>query len=120
MRLSTGAQLDGRTRAVIEMPFGAPHGGAEAVLNARVNDRRGRFFRPIVSIVDILSGATPLIVDVRQTGSSPVPKLLDRGVRQEQDRLWVGGFSLGWGEEGGSGWRPTSIAVSSAESSSET
>jgi hypothetical protein len=36
-----------------------------------VKDRRGRFVRPIVSIVDILSGATPLIADVRQTGSSP-------------------------------------------------
>src|SRR5262249_34666998 len=34
-------------------------------------DRRGRFVRPIVSIVDILSGAAPLIADVRQTGSGP-------------------------------------------------
>jgi hypothetical protein len=42
-------------------------------LNALVNDRRRRaFFDPIVSIMmDILSGAKPLIVDVRQTGSSP-------------------------------------------------
>jgi hypothetical protein len=37
-----------------------------------VNDRRRRGFLPaIVSIVDILSGAAPLMVDVRQTGSGP-------------------------------------------------
>jgi hypothetical protein len=37
-----------------------------------VNDRRGRgFFRSMVSILNILSGAVPLMVDVRQTGGSP-------------------------------------------------
>jgi hypothetical protein len=42
-------------------------------LNSLVNDRRRRaFLRPIVSIMmDILSGVKPLIVDVRQTRSSP-------------------------------------------------
>jgi len=41
-------------------------------LNSLVKDRRGRFARPIVSIMmDILPGAKPLIVDVRQTRSSP-------------------------------------------------
>jgi len=41
-------------------------------LNSGVNDRRGRgFFRSIVSILNILSGAVPLMVDVRQTGGSP-------------------------------------------------
>jgi hypothetical protein len=38
-----------------------------------VNDRRRRGFLPaIVSIVDILSGAAPLIVDVRPAGSGSV------------------------------------------------
>jgi hypothetical protein len=36
-----------------------------------VKDRRGRLVLPIVSMMDILSGAAPLIVDVRQTGSGP-------------------------------------------------
>jgi hypothetical protein len=41
-------------------------------LNSGVNDRRGRgFFRSMVSILDILSGAVPLMVDVRQTGGRP-------------------------------------------------
>src|SRR5215204_4495716 len=43
-----------------------------SALNSFVKDRRGRFVRPIVSIVNILSGAAPLIADVRQAGSSPV------------------------------------------------
>jgi hypothetical protein len=39
-------------------------------LNSGVNDRRGRgFLFSIVSILDILSGALPLMVDVRQNGS---------------------------------------------------
>jgi hypothetical protein len=43
-------------------------------LNSGVNERRGRgFFLSMVSILDILSGALPLMVDVRQTGGSPVP-----------------------------------------------
>jgi hypothetical protein len=38
-----------------------------------VKDRRGRgFFRSMVSILDILSGAVPLMVDVRQSGGSPL------------------------------------------------
>jgi hypothetical protein len=38
-----------------------------------VNDRRGRaFFRSMVSIMGILSGASHLMVDVRQTGRSPL------------------------------------------------
>jgi hypothetical protein len=42
-------------------------------LNSGVNDRRGRgFLRSVVSILDILSGAVPLMVDVRQTGESPM------------------------------------------------
>jgi hypothetical protein len=41
-----------------------------------VNDRRGRgLFRSMVSILDILSGAVPLMVDVRQTGGSPIGAL---------------------------------------------
>jgi hypothetical protein len=41
-------------------------------LKSGVNDRRERgFFRSMVSIMDILSGATPLIADVRQTGGRP-------------------------------------------------
>jgi hypothetical protein len=43
-----------------------------SALNSGVNDRRRRGFLPaIVSIVDILSGASRLMVDVRQTGSGP-------------------------------------------------
>jgi len=42
-------------------------------LNSGVNDRRVRgFFRSMVSIVNILSGAMPLMVDVRQTGGGPL------------------------------------------------
>jgi hypothetical protein len=41
-------------------------------LNSGVNERRGRgFFLSMVSILDILSGAVPLMLDVRQTGGSP-------------------------------------------------
>jgi hypothetical protein len=41
-------------------------------LNSGVNDRRRRgFFRPMVSMMGILSRAATLIVDVRQTGGSP-------------------------------------------------
>src|SRR5664280_2042454 len=47
-----------------------------SALNSGVNDRRGRgFFRSMVSILDILSGALPLMVDVRQTGGSPLLQL---------------------------------------------
>ena len=43
-----------------------------SALNSGVNDRRVRgFFRSMVSIVNILSGALPLMVDVRQSGGSP-------------------------------------------------
>ena len=36
-------------------------------LNSGVNDRRGRdFFRSMVSMMGILSGAAPLMLDVRQ------------------------------------------------------
>jgi len=42
-------------------------------LNSGVNERRGRgFFLSMVSILDILSGAVPLMLDVRQTGGSPL------------------------------------------------
>jgi hypothetical protein len=41
--------------------------------NSRVNDRWGRrVFRSIVSIMDILSSALHLTLDVRQTGISPL------------------------------------------------
>jgi hypothetical protein len=41
-------------------------------LNSGVNDRRGRgFFRSMVSMMGILSGAAPLMVDVRQNGGRP-------------------------------------------------
>ncbi|UWS69839.1 GNAT family N-acetyltransferase [Streptomyces noursei] len=41
-------------------------------MNSGVNERRGRgFFFPLLSMVDILSGAQPLISDVRRSGSSP-------------------------------------------------
>jgi hypothetical protein len=41
-------------------------------LNSGVNDRRARgFLRSMVSMMDILSGAAPLMVDVRQSGSGP-------------------------------------------------
>jgi hypothetical protein len=42
-------------------------------LNSGVNDRRARgFLRSMVSMMDILPGAAPLMVDVRQSGSGPV------------------------------------------------
>jgi hypothetical protein len=41
-------------------------------LNSGVNDRRARgLLRSMVSMMDILSGAAPLMVDVRQSGSGP-------------------------------------------------
>jgi hypothetical protein len=41
-------------------------------LNSGVNDRRRRgCFRPMVSMMGILSRAATLMVDVRQTGGSP-------------------------------------------------
>ena len=43
-----------------------------SALNSGVNERRGRgFFFATVSILDILSGATPHLVDVRQTVLTP-------------------------------------------------
>jgi hypothetical protein len=43
-----------------------------SALNSGVNDRQGRgFCLSLVSIVDNLSGAVPLMVDVRQTGGRP-------------------------------------------------
>ena len=42
------------------------HSSTISALNSGVNDRRGRgFFLSMVSILDILSGAVPLMVDVR-------------------------------------------------------
>jgi hypothetical protein len=42
-----------------------------------VNDRRGRaFFRSMVSMMGILSGAAPLMVDVRQTGERPGHRMM--------------------------------------------
>jgi hypothetical protein len=63
-------------------------------LNSGVNDRRGRgFFRSIVSILNILSGAVPLMVDVRQTGGSPyfeaVPAAAKACHPQEGDLMGV-------------------------------
>ena len=57
------------------------HSSTISALNSGVNERRGRgFFLSMVSIVDILSGAVPLMLDVRQTGGSPLEDLRRRGV----------------------------------------
>jgi hypothetical protein len=49
------------------------HRSTISALNSGVNYLRGRgFFFAIVSIVGILSGASPLKVDVRQTGAGPI------------------------------------------------
>ncbi len=56
-----------------------------SALNSGVNDRRGRaFFRSTVSMMGILSGASPLMVDVRQTGSSPhvSPQTISRWAKE--------------------------------------
>ena len=46
----------------------------------------------MVSIVDILSGASPLMVDVRQTGSGPVPlEGASRAGLRGRKRLGAGG-----------------------------
>jgi hypothetical protein len=47
-------------------------------LNSGLNEGRGRgfFSRSIVSMLDILSGATPHLVDVRQTVPTPVQGLV--------------------------------------------
>src|SRR5271165_1505989 len=57
------------------------HSSTISALNSGVKDRRGRggFFRSMVSILDILSGAVPLMVDVRQSGGSPTHHLTAQG-----------------------------------------
>jgi hypothetical protein len=55
--------------------------------------KRG-FLRAIVFILDILSGAEPLIVDVRQTGSGPVFVLLVPHIRLARQRPVDGLASL--------------------------
>src|SRR5712691_10667539 len=70
----TAVSVRSRSRATLDTVLpGWRTSSTTSALNALVNDRRRRaFFEPIVSIMmDILSGAKPLIVDVRQTGSSP-------------------------------------------------
>jgi IS30 family transposase len=48
------------------------HSSTNSALNSAVKDRRARgCLRSMVSMMDILPGATPLIVDVRQSGSGP-------------------------------------------------
>src|SRR4029450_5050874 len=48
------------------------HSSTISALNSGVNDRRARgCLRSMVSMMDILSGAMPLMGDVRQTGSGP-------------------------------------------------
>ncbi|HUZ41321.1 MAG TPA: hypothetical protein VMU68_08035, partial [Acidimicrobiales bacterium] len=43
-----------------------------SVLNSGVNDRRGRFLLgSLVSMLNILPGVIPQIMDVRQSGGSP-------------------------------------------------
>jgi len=55
------------------------HSSTISALNSGVNERRGRgFFLSMVSILDILSGAVPLMVDV-QTGGSPVISVFSEG-----------------------------------------
>ena len=72
------------------------HSSTISALNSGVNDRRGRgFFLSMVSILDILSGAVPLLVDVRQSGGSPVHQ--STGINQlptqhVKTRGSVGGF----------------------------
>jgi hypothetical protein len=55
-----------------------------------VNDRRARGLlrssRSMTSMMDILSGATPLIVDVRQSGSGPDSK--GEGGGSEERLCW--------------------------------
>src|SRR5215207_5082324 len=48
------------------------HSSTISALNSDVNDRRARgFLRSVVSMMDILPGAAPLMAGVRQTGSGP-------------------------------------------------
>src|SRR6266550_5046003 len=85
----TAVSVRSRSRATLatELP-GWRTSATTSALNSLVNDRRRRaFLRPIVSIMlDILSGAKPPIVDVRQTRSSPL--LLRSGLR-----------TLGWSRD---------------------
>ena len=68
----TAVSVRSRSRDTLATVFpGWRTSSTTSALNSLVNDRRRRCCRPIVSIVDILSGAPPLIVDVRQTGSGP-------------------------------------------------
>jgi hypothetical protein len=69
----TAVSVRSRSRATLAAVLpGWRTSATTSALNSLVKDRRGRFVRPIVSIVDILSRASPLIVDVRQTGSGPM------------------------------------------------
>ena len=60
----------GHTCPIVRSP--RRHASTMSALNSGVNDRRARgLFRSMVSMMGILSGAEPLMVDVRQTGASP-------------------------------------------------
>src|ERR671912_1283375 len=62
-----------------------PHSSTISALNSGVNDRRGRgFLRSMLSMTDILPGAAPLMLGVRQTGSGPA-----RYSQPSSVRCWV-------------------------------
>ena len=65
--------VSSRSRATLAAVFPAAdqgdHLGSE--LLSLVKDRRGRLVRPTVSTMDILSGASPLIVDVPANRVTP-------------------------------------------------
>src|SRR5829696_1949842 len=62
------------------------HSSTISALNSGVNDRRARGCLPsMVSMMDILPGVVPLMVDVRQSGSGPA------GARAQLAPLFPGG-----------------------------
>src|SRR5919106_1867992 len=61
------------------------HNSTTSALNSGVNDLRGRgFLRSMLSMTDILPGAAPLMLGVRQTGSGPCPRGAVRGGSKPQ------------------------------------
>lgn len=84
-----------------------------SALNSGENDRRGRRCFPMVSILDILSGASPLMVDVRQTGSGPRAAMVwncsgqDRGAPSAVSRREFGHSNF---DNAGSRGEPDTVA----------
>src|ERR1019366_5205942 len=89
--------LSSRSRAIwaIDLPL-VRQSSTTSALSSSENDLRVRLPFPIVSMMDILSGRCRPIVDVRQSGSSPVALGGARTGRADTpfSRLWSGSYQV--------------------------